>query len=214
MKVRERMTPDPITITADTSVADAMALMREKNVKRLPVMDRGKLCGIVTLMDLSENAPSPATTLSIFEASYLLARTKVRDIMSKRPLITVDADANLERAALLMRQNDIGGLPVLERGKLVGIITESNIFDAFIDILGVDRPGTRIDLVVGERVGTVADITRIIADRGISIENIVLNEKPGGDYDLILRVDTREPGELITALKERGYNITGVTRKN
>lgn len=211
MKVRERMASPVISITTDTSVADAMALMREKGVKRLPVLDKGRLVGIVTLMDLSENAPSPATTLSIFEASYLLARTLIKDILPKRPVVTVDADANLELAALLMRQHEVGGLPVVSQGKVVGIITESNIFDAFIDILGVNRPGTRIDLEVGERVGTVADITRIIAEQGISIENIVLNEKGKANYDFILRVATEEPQLLVEALKAQGYAITDVT---
>ncbi|MGE5380848.1 MAG: CBS domain-containing protein [Methylocystaceae bacterium] len=213
MKVRERMTVPVISITTDTSVADAMALMREKGIKRLPVLEKGKLVGIVTLMDLSENAPSPATTLSIFEASYLLARTLIKDILPKRPVITVDADANLELAALLMRQHNIGGLPVVSQGKVVGIITEGNIFDAFIDILGVNRPGTRIDLEVGERVGTVADITRIIADQGVSIENIVLNEKGKANYDFILRVATLQPEPLIKALKDQGYTITEVTHR-
>jgi acetoin utilization protein AcuB len=210
------MTLNPMAISPDTSVADAMALMREKSIKRLPVLEKGKLVGIVTLMDLSENAPSPATTLSIFEASYLLARTKIRDIMpSGREVITVSPDTNLEQAALLMRQHDIGGLPVLDHGKLVGIVTKTDIFDAFIDILGVNRSGTRIDLDVGERVGTVANITRLIAEQDISIENIVLNiKKDGTAYDFILRVDTLNPSPLVEALKSNGYQIGEVTIKN
>ncbi|MGE5455207.1 MAG: CBS domain-containing protein, partial [Methylocystaceae bacterium] len=135
----------------------------------------------------------------------------IKDILPKHPVITVDADANLELAALLMRQHNIGGLPVISQGKVVGIITESNIFDAFIDILGVNRPGTRIDLEVGERVGMVADITRLIADQGISIENIVLNEKDKANYDFILRVATIQPEALIKALQAQGYTITEVS---
>ena len=178
MKVRERMSRDLAIVTPDTSIADAFQLMQDRRVRRLPVMSKNKLVGIVTIKDLNKVSPSSATSLSIFELNYLLVKTKIKDILPKNmKVITIEADANIERAAVLMREHQIGGIPVLEDGNLVGIITETNIFDAFIDILGVSRPGTRIDMEVDERVGAVAAVTGIIAQHGISIENIVLVEK-------------------------------------
>jgi len=143
MRVRDKMTPNPVTITPQTTIADALALMREGNFRRLPVLDKGKLVGIVTDRDLSEVSPSPATSLSVFELNYLLSRTKIGTIIKKQQVISISPDAYLEEAALIMRDHEIGAIPVVEEGKLVGIITESNIFDAFIEMMGseIREPG-------------------------------------------------------------------------
>jgi len=211
VKVRERMSRDLAVVTPETSIADAFQLMQERRIRRLPVMSKNKLVGIVTIKDLNKVSPSSATSLSIFELNYLLAKTKIKDILPKNmEVITIDADANIEKAAVLMREHQIGGIPVLENGELVGIITETNIFDAFIDILGVNRPGTRIDMEVDERVGAVAAVTGIIAQHGISIENIVLVEKERGLYDLILRLDTTEADEAVVSLRHYGFKILDV----
>ncbi len=211
MKVRERMSRDLAVVTPETSIADAFQLMQERRIRRLPVMSKNKLVGIVTIKDLNKVSPSSATSLSIFELNYLLAKTKIKDILPKNmEVITIEADANIEKAAVLMREHQIGGIPVMENGELVGIITETNIFDAFIDILGVNRPGTRIDMEVDERVGAVAAVTGIIAQHGISIENIVLVEKERGLYDLILRLDSTEAEEAVVSLRHHGFKILDV----
>lgn len=211
MKVRERMSRDLAVVTPETSIADAFQLMQERRIRRLPVMSKNKLVGIVTIKDLNRVSPSSATSLSIFELNYLLVKTKIKDILPKnKEVITIEADANIERAAVLMREHQIGGIPVLENGELVGIITETNIFDAFIDILGANRPGTRIDMEVDERVGAVAAVTGIIAQHGISIENIVLVEKERGLYDLILRLDSTEAEEAVVSLRHHGFKILDV----
>ena len=208
MKVRERMSRDLAIVTPDTSIAAAFQLMQDRRVRRLPVMSKNKLVGIVTKKDKNKVSPSSATSQSIFELNYLLVKTKIKDILPKNmKVITIEADANIERAAVLMREHQIGGIPVLEDGNLVGIITETNIFDAFIDILGVSRPGTRKDMEVDERVGAVAAVTGIIAQHGISIENIVLVEKELGLYDLILRLDTTEADEAVISLRHNGFKI-------
>ena len=211
MKVRERMSRDLAVVTPDTSVADAFELMQERQVRRLPVMAKNKLAGIVTIKDLSKVSPSSATSLSIFEMNYLLAKTRIKDVIPKNmKVVTIEADANIEKAAVLMREHQIGGIPVLENGELVGIITETNIFDAFIDILGVARQGTRIDMEVDERVGAVAAVTGIIAQHGVSVENIVLVEKERGLYDLILRIDTTEADEIVSSLRSNDFRILDV----
>jgi len=162
MRVRDKMTPDPITITPKTTVAEALDLMRENKVRRLPVLDKGKLVGIVTDRDLCEVSPSPATSLSIFELNYLLARTKISEIIKKQRLITIEPDAYLEEAALIMRDNQIGAIPVVEKGKLVGIITESDIFDAFIELMGLREPGMRLELELEDEPGMLIKAAEII----------------------------------------------------
>lgn len=230
MLVRNHMTANPVTITPRTTIAEALELMRENKVRRLPVMDRGRLVGIVTDRDLSEVSPSPATSLSVFEINYLLAKTRIGDVMPRhRRLVTVSPDAYLEEAALLMRENEVGGIPVVEDGQLVGIITESDIFDAFIEIMGLRRKGTRLHLQVEDRIGVLAEITRIIRDQGINITNVVYSpaeqdRKQGGARarekgaeesgaqggDLIIRLDTTRPGEVVKNLQEAGFNVVTV----
>jgi acetoin utilization protein AcuB len=125
--VRDWMTRDPITITCGTTLPEAHRLMMDHSIRRLPVVDDGQLVGIVTLGDIREAEASDATSLSIFELHYLLARLSVSDFMT-RDLITVTPTTSMERAAQIMLEHKIGGLPVVERGKLVGIITGSDIF--------------------------------------------------------------------------------------
>lgn len=215
MKVKHQMTPNPIVVSLDTTIAEAMQLMREHGIRRLPVMERGKLVGIVTERDLSEVSPSPATSLSVFEINYLLAKTKIKDILPKRTqVITVEPDTFIEEAARLMRENKVGGIPVMEQGRLVGIITETNIFDALIDMLGVYRKGTRIDIKVEDRVGVVAEISGIIAAQNINIESIVAYpDRSREGYNLVIRVDTVEPRQLVKALEAKGYEVDSIMVK-
>jgi acetoin utilization protein AcuB len=125
--VKDWMTPDPVTIDPHTTLPDANRLMKECNIRRLPVVEKSKLVGIVTLGDLREASPSNATALSIYELNFLLARLSVSELMSRDP-ITVPPDTSIEAAARLMLEHKIGGLPVVADGRLVGIITESDIF--------------------------------------------------------------------------------------
>lgn len=125
--VRDWMTPDPITIVPKTTLPEAHQLMKESHIRRLPVVDQGRLVGIVTLGDVREAQPSDATSLSIYELNYLLSKLTVDKIMTRDPL-TISPDASVRDAARIMLDRKIGGLPVMEAGRLVGIITESDIF--------------------------------------------------------------------------------------
>lgn len=125
--VQDWMTRDPVTITSDTALPYAHRLMQDHKIRRLPVVEEGVLVGIITLGDIREAEPSDATSLSIFELNYLLAKLPVSDIMTPDP-ITVTPITTIARAAQLMLEHKVGGLPVVDRGKLVGIITESDIF--------------------------------------------------------------------------------------
>lgn len=212
MKVKDRMAVGVKTVQMDTSVAEAFRMMKENNIRRLPVLEKEKLAGIITLTDLNQAAPSTATTLSIHELNYLLAKTKIKDILPKKQqVLTVTPENYIETAAKIMRQNKVSGLPVLDKGKLVGIVTETDIFDALIDILGVKKIHSRIDLYVRERPGTLAEITAIIAELGISILNtVVYYEEKKDRYKIILRLESLENEDLVKALEAQGYEIESI----
>ena len=135
MLVKDRMTREVITISSHTPILEAQKIMKDKKIRRLPVVDNQKLVGIVTYNDLLEASPSKATTLGRFELTYLLSKMTVAEIM-KKVVITVTPDTPLEEVALIMKQNEIGGVPVVEDSKVVGIITESDIFEALVETLG------------------------------------------------------------------------------
>lgn len=213
MYVRSRMTENPITITRQTTVAEALDLMRRSSIRRLPVMEKGKLVGIVTDRDLSEVSPSPATSLSVFEINYLLAKMKVGDVIPKKQtVVTIPPDALLEEAALLMRDHKVGALPVCENGNLVGIITETNIFDAFIDLLGVRDAGTRITIETEDKPGVLADVTEVIRDYGANISRIaVFRENVKEDKALVvIRLTNPNIDPMIEVLKGHGFDIVSV----
>ncbi len=169
MLVKERMTRHPITITPDVSLHEALRIMREEKVRRLPVLDkRGKLVGIVLEHDLLYASPSPATSLSIYEMNYLVAKIKVEDLMS-RDVITIEEDCPLEEAARIMVDNNIGGLPVMRGDRLVGMITESDLFKVFLELLGARNPGLRVTIKVPEQQGFLAALTHSLADAGADI---------------------------------------------
>ena len=141
MLVGEKMAKDPIVIRDDTPIDRALKIMRDNKVRRLPVLnDKSALVGIVSERDLLFASPSPATTLSIYELHYLLSRITVADVMTAE-VITVTEDTSLKEAARIMADNRIGGLPVERKGELVGIITETDLFKAFLEILEVQEVG-------------------------------------------------------------------------
>ncbi|MFQ6057901.1 MAG: CBS and ACT domain-containing protein [Anaerolineae bacterium] len=169
MLVKERMSRDLVTVTEETSFQDALRLMRDHKIRRLPVLDkRDRLVGIVVEKDLLYASPSPATSLSVFEMHYLLAKLKIKDVMTRR-VITVGEDCPLEEAARIMVDNRIGSLPVMRDDQLVGIITETDIFKVFAEALGAREKGLRINLRVPERKGMLASIAGTIARLGGNI---------------------------------------------
>ncbi len=213
MKVKNRMSENPKKVTLDSSIHEAFSLMKANNIRRLPVVDKDKVVGIVTIADLNQASPSSATTLSKHELNYLLAKIRIRDILPKdHKVITIGPDNYIETAARVMWENKIGGLPVIdETGKLVGIITETNIFDALIDVLGVTRPHSRIDFYTSDRPGTIAEITGMIAQKGKNIVNTVaFFDKKKEMYKMVIRLEELECQDVVKALKERGLEVESV----
>lgn len=166
MLVGKRMTPNPITVGPDFSIAEAMEMMTRENVRRFPVVDKNrKLVGIVTRTDLFHASPSSATSLSMWEISYLLGQIKVKEVMTKK-VMTVTEDTTLEDAARLMVDNKIGSLPVVRDGSVSGIITESDIFRVFLEMMGAREKGIRLTLLAPYERGSMAAITSAITSAG------------------------------------------------
>ena len=205
MYIRNRMTPNPCTIPSNTTIADAVALFREKGFKRFPVVDNGKLVGILTKGDIQSVSPTKATSLSIYEVNYFLSKITVRKAMTKK-VITIDADCLLEEAAVAMRENKISTLPVMEKGKLVGIITESDIFDAFIDLMGFKEKGSRITVEVKDVPGGIAAISEVFSSLNINITHIAMFAG-NGIRDLVIRSSVSDIPEIEKKLNEKGYKI-------
>jgi acetoin utilization protein AcuB len=208
MLVQERMSKSPITITEDTPIHRALKFMRDEKVRRLPVLnDKGELVGIVSERDLLYASPSPATSLSIHEIHYLVSKITVGEVMT-RDVITVSEYTPLEEAARIMADNKIGGLPVVRDGKLVGIITESDLFKIFIEILGARDMGVRVSMLVPEQPGVLADITRAIADMGGNIISLgtFLGEDPTNRLITVKVADVPE-GQLVAEMKALALEI-------
>ncbi len=169
MLVKERMSRHPITIRPDTSLHDALRVMHDEKVRRLPVVNReDKLVGIVLEKDLLYASPSPATSLSVYELNYLISRITVESLMT-RDVVTVSEDTSLEEAARIMADNNIGGLPVMRNDTLVGMITESDLFKVFLELLGAREWGTRVTLRVPDQRGMLAKVAAAITARGADI---------------------------------------------
>jgi len=196
------MSPDPKTIAPDVSVAEATERMQRERVRRYPVLDkRGKLVGIVSLDDLLRSSPSAVTSLNIWEISYLLSQVKVKDVMTKQ-VITVTESTPLEEAAKIMLDRKIGGLPVMRGAKLVGIITESDIFRTFTEMLGALEPGIRLTVLAPNFKGSLAQISNAITQHGgeITAFNIFKGEDPS-NWGAHIKVAEITKDNLLAAIK-------------
>ncbi len=165
MLVGERMSKPVITVSPDVTINDAMNLMKRDHIRRLPVVQQGKLIGIVSDVDLLNASPSTATSLSVWEMNYLLSKITIKDVMTKN-VITVDESTPIEEAARIMADNQIGGLPVMRSGKVVGMITETDLFKIFLEFMGAREPGVRASFLIAEKPGQLAALAKAIAEAG------------------------------------------------
>lgn len=213
MLVRDRMTQNPITIIPDISVTEALRLMSEKKIRRLPVVNRsGQLVGIVSDRDLFQASPSPATSLAVWEIHDLLAKLTVEKCMAK-DVITVSEDTPLEEAARIMVDRRIGGLPVVNAGKLVGIITESDLFNILLELLGGRRQGVRITVATTGAKGTLADVTKTIYEAGGNIVGLGFSEVDGKQNDTwvnTFKVQGVSKEQLVEAIRPHVREIMDV----
>jgi acetoin utilization protein AcuB len=204
MLVRELMTPNPATVQPDTPVTNALRLMREHKVRRLPVVDgHGRLVGIVSDKDLLYASPSPATTLSMWEIPELLSKLRVETVMT-RDVITVVEKTPLEEAARIMADRKIGGLPVMQGPDLVGIITETDLFKSLLELLGGRRSGVRVSMAVPAVKGELAKVTTAVFNAGGNIVGIGMKGILGsyGDTaEIVLKVQDAAQEAVVAALR-------------
>ena len=211
MLVRERMTANPVVVHPDTSFEDALQLLRDKKIRRLPVVDKnGDLLGIVVEKDLLYASPSPATSLSVFEVHYILSKLQVKDVMTKR-VITVGEDCPLEEAARIMVDHKIGSLPIVRGKQVVGIVTETDVFRTMAEALGGRAKGLRVTLRVPDVKGELAMITNKVAELGgnfVSFATFL-----GGDKqhtEISFKVQEVKKEVVIAALEKTGAQILDV----
>jgi acetoin utilization protein AcuB len=209
MLVEKRMKREPVTVSPGDSFRHAMTLIRQKGFRHLPVVEGGRLVGIVTDRDIRQASPSPATSLEIHELHYLLEKVRIREIMTKK-VYTVTPDTPIEEAARLMLTHRIGGLPVLQEGSLVGILTETDILAAFVDVMGVQREHTRLELVLEDRPGAFLEVCRIIQDQGGDIVSVVTaTAAHRGEQTkvLVFRLEGVQVDPLVTRLESSGHTV-------
>jgi acetoin utilization protein AcuB len=162
MLVKRRMSQPVITVPPDMSVPDCLKLMQRERIRRTPVVENGRLVGIVSDKDLLNASPSDATSLSVWEITYLINKIKIKDVMTK-DVLTINEDMPIEEAARIMVDNKVGGLPVMNNGDMVGLITETDLFKMLLELMGARDQGVRVTAVVPDKVGTLAKITQAIA---------------------------------------------------
>lgn len=209
MRIKDVMTKNPITVDSDTYVLEAQKIMKENNVRRLPVMDKGKLVGIVTQHDLLAASPSPATSLSIHELNYLLSKMKVKEVMHKNP-ITFSPDTPFEEALKVGQEKKIGSFPVVDKGKLVGIATESDIVRFLTRALGVREEGSRITIEgLGASLGELEKMIQIVNQHDTIILSMISLPRPEKkDWMVVLRLKTSNPDPIVKDFKKAGFNVT------
>jgi len=209
MRIRDMMTRNPMTVDSETLVMDARKIMKENNVRRLPVVDKGKLLGIVTKHDILEASPSPATSLSVHELNYLLSKMKVKEIMKKNP-VTLTPDTPFEEALKIGQEKKIGSFPVVENGKLVGIATESDIVRFLTRALGVREEGSRITIEgLGGKLSDLEKIISIVNQHNtIVLSMISLPRTEKKEWMIVLRLKTSSPDPIVKDFKKAGFNVT------
>lgn len=215
MFVKYWMKKDPLTVDPDTLVIDAKKIMKNNHIRRLPVMQGDQVVGIVTLSGLREAQPSRATSLSIHELNYLLAKMTVGEIMS-REVVTCNPDMTMEKAALRGTRYGVGALPVVDEGRLVGIITESDIYRAFLHMLGATQPDS-IRITLDNFSQEQDEIIRLIEVldelKGVLVSLTLVDDVPiKGRRELVFRVREIECDQLTRRLEDSGYSVSDVCR--
>lgn len=211
MYMKEYMHTNVVTVSSDTLVHDAEKIMRDHRIRRLPVVDKGKLVGVVTKDKIREATGHHATTLSIWELNYILSKMKVKDVM-ERDILTVTPDTTLEEAVTLAHERGVGTLPVVDKDNpktLLGIATTTDLYKITADILGFGEPGVRIHLFECSKAGRpLGEVMDIIDKHKVVILSMFHVIPPGlGRQDCILHLDTEDASQIIKELKQKGYDV-------
>ncbi|MFH1090663.1 MAG: CBS and ACT domain-containing protein [Pseudomonadota bacterium] len=211
MKIKHWMTTNPVTVDPETLIIDARKMMREKHIRRLPVVKKGKLVGIVTYRNIIEASPSSATSLSVHELNYLLLKLQVKDVMHKNP-ITVSPEDSVINVIQEGAKRGIGSFPVVDKGKLVGIVTETEVINALLNIFGRGKESSIISLENVpplESIGVFRRLAEIAEGLKISIlAMFVLPDRDQPGNRIYIRVMTKEIRPLQEAYKKAGFTLS------
>ncbi|WP_455266592.1 CBS domain-containing protein [Phascolarctobacterium sp.] len=212
MLVKDIMTSDVVTVGEDQSMLEAREILRGKNLVSLPVTDDLKrIRGIITVDDIGKASPSDSSTLSRYEANYLLGRLKVKDVM-RRTVVTVDADDTIEFVAYKLYKYRVNALPVVNsENRLCGIVSRSDIFRSIVEMMGMNRNCLRITIEAPDKVGVVAEISNIMKDDGINIISLVTKQNGDGTAEVTIRAALNNNGmDIIEQIREAGYVVSDV----
>jgi acetoin utilization protein AcuB len=213
MNVGDIMTTNVVTVPSNISIAEAKRIMAAHRIRRLPVVDKGKLVGIVTEHRLESVSPSKATSLTVWEVSYLLEKTTVKEIM-ERDIITCSPDTSVEESVAIAQGNKVGALVVVEDGRVVGISSTNDIFYKIVNpILGIGEPGSRIEVAGGGNAKALEEILSTVNKLGLEITTIHIEQLPEAKTkDVCVHVSDGDVKKLVAALKAKGYKV-GVRRR-
>jgi acetoin utilization protein AcuB len=210
MYVRDIMTTNVVTIPSSTSIADTKRIMEAHRIRRLPVVDKGELVGIVTDRRLESVSPSKATSLTVWELTYLLNKTTVKEIMEKN-VVTVSPNTTVEESVALAQSHKVGAAVVVDDdGRVVGMVTTTDLFYKIINpILGLGQPGTRIVITGGGETKAIAEIISTVNKLGLEITTLHIEQLPEAKKkDVCVHINSEDVSQLLTALKGKGYRVS------
>ncbi|MGX7106335.1 CBS domain-containing protein [Hutsoniella sourekii] len=209
MYVKDFMATDLVTVTPQTKVSQCQDLMNGHDINRLPVIDNDRLVGLITRDVIAKASPSDATSLDRHELNYLLEKTTAGDIMKKK-VITVEPNTLISQAAALMADNNIGVLVVLEANQVKGIITDKDIFKAFIDVSGYGQPGVSLVVQLHEdRAGVIEEIGDALVSANENLTHLTVYHNDEG-IRIVMQVNNGHTSALKQELESRGYQVTSV----
>lgn len=209
MYVRDIMTTNVVTIPSSTSITDAKRIMQAHKIRRLPVVDKGKLVGIVAESRLESVSPSKATSLNVWELSYLLDKTPVKEVMEQN-VVTVSPDVSAEESLAIAQSNGVGALIVVEDSRVVGIVTTNDFFYNIVNpVLGLGLPGSRIEVKGGGESQKLEDIISTVNRLGLKVVTLHIELLPQATQkDVCVHVDTTNPEPLMAELQSKGYQVS------
>ena len=209
MYVKDVMTMNVVNVPSNTTISDAKKIMDAHKIRRLPVVDRGKLVGIVTEHRLEAYTPSKATSLSVWEIGYLLGNTTVKEIMEKNP-VSVAPEMTVEEALATAQDRKVGSLLVIEKnGQLVGIVTTNDFFYKIANpTLGIGMPGTRVEVTSKTDKPILEDISKATSQKGMKILTLhMISSTEIGGKDIVVQVDTENVNKMVKELKDKDYEV-------
>jgi acetoin utilization protein AcuB len=198
-----------VTVPPSTSLVQAKNIIADNKIAHLLVVDdKEQLVGIVSDRDVKQSWASPATTLSVHELNYILKQLTVDMIMRKK-ILTISPDTTIERAASIMQENRISALPVIEKDKLVGIITTTDVMGVLLRAIGMDTDSFRFTVLVGDRVGVVAEVSKALQEKEINIRSLVTwpETRHPGVYQLVMRVAASDREKTVSTLTDAGFSV-------